>query len=175
MPHISTFIKDVDDTDHDVGIKSSLFYNQLLPFELKAGSLDPFSDPPPDSSDRHQLSFCKEGNPERLARGQIAGVFTEMFACRFRTHAFSVFINHHTARFLRADLCSAYRHRARHRHYSGICRRRYYTNCKETAGRERIPFRNRGRRSGAILTLADNQGAGIRQGQGHMDCCHERA
>ena len=28
-----------------------------------------------------------------------------MFARRFRTHAFSVFINHHNARFLRADRC----------------------------------------------------------------------
>ena len=69
MPYIFTFINSDDDKDHDVGIKSSLFYNQLAPFELKAGNLDPFSDPPPDSSDRHQLSFCKVGKNERLVRG----------------------------------------------------------------------------------------------------------
>ena len=62
MPDISTFNKD------DVHGESSLFYNQLLPFELKIGSFDPFSDPPTGSNDRRKHSFCKKGHDERLAR-----------------------------------------------------------------------------------------------------------
>ncbi|KAJ3563196.1 hypothetical protein NP233_g9094 [Leucocoprinus birnbaumii] len=115
-PDISTYTSEECDwmpsgaekVDTDYGtfkIPATLrFARIILPFELKRGGTDPFSDSPvaPRPGDEEH-EFEKHDSESSIIRGQIAAILNEVLAHRSRTHTFSIYMNGSIVRFLRAD------------------------------------------------------------------------
>ncbi|KXN81001.1 hypothetical protein AN958_06480 [Leucoagaricus sp. SymC.cos] len=109
-PDLSTYLStewhDDDPGDRSYGSNSlpaaTSFYHQVLPFEVKRGTQDPFTDPAVNAPFEDLLAHDYESGPKDI-RGQIASILSEMMSHSFRTHAFSVFINARIIRLIRAD------------------------------------------------------------------------